>query len=65
MDQNASDARQRVIGQIIECARETASAECRSHLDSFIWQYYRNISLEDLKKRDYEEREIRINAAEA
>lgn len=55
MDQNASDARQRVIGQIIECARETASAECRSHLDSFIWQYYRNISLEDLKKRDVDD----------
>ncbi len=51
MDQNASDARQRALGDIIAKAREAASEECLPHLETFIAQYYRNVALQDLRNR--------------
>ncbi len=52
MEQNAADARQRVLDEIIGCARGAASEDCLPHLDAFIGQYYRNISLDDLRARN-------------
>ena len=51
MDQNASDARQRTLGEIVDRAREVASPDSLPHLEAFIGQYYRNVALEDLRNR--------------
>jgi len=52
MEQNVMHARQRVLDEIIGCARRVAGEDCLPHLEAFIRQYYRNIPLDDLRERD-------------
>jgi glutamate dehydrogenase len=52
MDQNAPDARQRVVTELLKSAAAICPPDCPADLESFLGQYFRNIPLPDLKARD-------------
>ena len=52
MDTNASDARQRVLAEILGCAREMTRGKHPIDLKVFLGQYYRDIPLDDLRARE-------------
>ena len=51
MDQNAPDARQRVVNEMLESAASSGPRHSLANLEAFLVQYYRNIPLSDLKAR--------------
>lgn len=52
MEQSAAHARQRVLDEIIGCARGAAGEDSLPHIEAFFRQYYRNIPLDDLRERN-------------